>query len=281
MSRAVMTLVGLLGAAAWAQDGGVLRAKMPTDAECQALGPPKMPLTFGPGEVLDYDLDAVGAKAGRMTMRTLPVKDGLLPIEIQAETNTFFSKVRRVTAVATSWLNPKTLRPARYLEDAHENDWHLVADVSFPKPKVAKLVSTINDRRGEATLSYGAQDALDVAGTVFLVRELPLKEGRSVCFDVYGIRRMWRVWGKVLPREHVSLPVGEFEAWHVAGEAARLDWPDGPRRDVHVWVSDDARRLPLAALGAIDLGAVRATLTGVTRPSEVAKQAETKANLKW
>jgi hypothetical protein len=276
-----VTLVLLSGALALAQDGGVVRTKIPTDAECQALGPVKTPLSFGPGEVLDYDIDAVGAKAGKMTMRTLPVKDGLMPIEITAQTNTFFSKVRRVNAVATTWLNPKTLRPSRYLEDAQENEMHLVADVTFPRARTAKLVSTINDRRGEATLLYGAQDGLDVAGTVFLVRELPLKEGRPVCFDVYGIRRMWRVWGKVLPREHVSLPVGEFDAWHVAGEAARLDWPDGPRRDVHVWVSDDAKRLPLAAIGAIDLGAVRATLTGVTRPTESGKQAETKANLKW
>ena len=64
---------------------------------------------------------------------------------------------------------------------------------------------------------------------------------RHAGFDVYGIRRMWRVWGTVAPREHVSLPVGEFDAWHLAGQAARLDIPQA-RREVHVWISDDVRR---------------------------------------
>jgi hypothetical protein len=50
---------------------------------------------------------------------------------------------------------------------------------------------------------------------------------------------------------------------------------------VHVWISDDERRLPLAALGMIDLGAVRATLKGVSRPGEKNTRAENKGNLKW
>ena len=98
--------------------------------------------------------------------------------------------------------------------------------------------------------------------------------------DVYGIRRVWRVWGTVQKREHVSLPVGEFEAWHLAGEAARTDMPDA-RREIHVWLSDDSRRLPLAALGMIDLGAVRATLVNITRPGDKPQRAENKGNLTW
>ena len=124
------------------------------------------------------------------------------------------------------------------------------------------------------------QEGLDVAGTVYMLRQLPLKEGLPVCFDVYGVRRMWRMTGTVLKREHVSLPLGEFNAWHLSGTAVRMDKPS-MKRDVHVWISDDARRLPLAALGTIDLGAVRATLTSVSRPGEKVQQAQGKEQLKW
>src|SRR5207237_7888626 len=176
-------------------------------------------------------------------------------------TNTFFSKVRRVKGSGTSYLVPKTLKPARYWEDAMENDIHRTAEVTFA-PHLAHLVATQADKSGEADLPFSA-DGLDVAGAIHLMRQLPLKAGTSICFDVYGIRRMWRVWGTVEPREHVSLPVGEFEAWHLAGQAARFDIPQF-RREVHVWISDDPRRLPLAALGSIDIGTIRATLTGFT-----------------
>ena len=81
----------------------------PTDAECLSLPVVRMPLAFQSGETLDYDLDAMGAKAGRMTMKVLPLKDGALPIEVSAETNTFFSKVRKVKGSGTSYMNPRNI----------------------------------------------------------------------------------------------------------------------------------------------------------------------------
>lgn len=251
---------------------------MPTDAECKPLPALRGPWAFGPGESLEFDLDALGAKAGKMVMTVKPARDGKLPVEIAVETNTFFSKVRKVVGSATSYLNPKTLKPTRYYEDAYENEIHRIADVTF-RTKSAHLTATLNDRTGEADLPFSA-DGLDVAGAIYLMRQLPLKAGTSICFDVYGIRRMWRVWGTVEPREHVSLPVGEFEAWHLAGQAARTDNP-AMRREVHVWVSDDSRRLPLAGLGALDFGTIRATLLSFSRPGDKQAASENKANIKW
>jgi hypothetical protein len=87
--------------------------------------------------------------------------------------------------------------------------------------------------------------------------------------------------GKVEAKEHVSLPLGEFEAWHLSGVAIRMD-DQHQRREVHLWISDDARRLPLAAVGTIDLGAVRATLREVSRPGEKpARGEDPKQTLKW
>ncbi len=252
----------------------------PTDLECGALPPVRLPLAFQAGETLDYDLDAMGAKAGRMTMKVLPQKNGALPVEVSAQTNTFFSKVRKVKGSGTSYMNPRTLRPLRYFEDSVEDSVHRIADVAFyPKDKRVHLVSTIDGTTHQWDMGW-ANEGLDVAGTIYMLRQLPFKEGLKVCFDAYGIRRMWRTWGRVVGKEHISMPVGEFEAWHIEGVAARIDMPD-VRREIHVWITDDPRRLPLAALGAIDLGTVRATLTGFTRPGDKQTRAEPKGNLKW
>ena len=255
-------------------------APFPSDAECSALPALRAPLSFAAGETLDYDLDALGAKAGRMTMRVLPNKDGAIPVEVSAETNTFFSKVRKVKGSGTSYMNPRTLRPLRYFEDATEDDVHRVADVKFhAKDKRVHLVSTIQGQVNQWDMGW-ANEGLDVAGTIYLMRQLPLKENLKLCFDAYGIRRMWRTWGRVVGKEHISMPVGEFDAWHIEGVAARIDQPD-MRREIHVWITDDPRRLALAALGAIDLGTVRATLTGFSRPGDKGAKAEPKGNQKW
>lgn len=252
---------------------------IPSEAECLALGAVMSPIPFGPGERLEFDVDALGARAGTLSIQTLSIRDGVLPIEVAVETNSFFSKVRRVKGVARSELSPKTLRPSRYFEDAYENNIHRVAEVTFKQPRSAKLVSTIDGQTQTHELHWG-NDISDVASAIHLLRAIPLKEGQALCLDVYGVRRIWRVWGKVEARERVSVPVGEFEAWHVVGQAARLDLPDA-RREVHVWVSHDKHRLPLVALGMIDLGAVRATMKAFSGPGHKATRAENKANIKW
>jgi hypothetical protein len=254
---------------------------VPSDAECRALPALRPQAAFLPGETLDFELDALGAKAGTMTMRVLPVKDGLMPLQVEARSSAFISNVRRVRGTGTSFVNPRTLRPRRYLEQSVENEVERTSDVRFtPRVRRAELSWKSGARTGRLELAHGSEEALDVAGAVYALRQLPLKEGQKVCVDVYGVRRMWRVFGTVQPREHVSLEVGEFEAWHLAGVAVRLDNPRA-RREVHLWISDDARRLPLAALGTIDLGVVRATLTGFQRPGERGVKSEPKSGMKW
>ena len=59
MRRAVIVLCLLGGLAGPAP----AKKPYPSDASCLALGAPKAPFAFGPGESLDYDLDALGAMA--------------------------------------------------------------------------------------------------------------------------------------------------------------------------------------------------------------------------
>jgi len=254
-----------------------------TVAPCaQPLPNLRTPLAFMPGEVLEFELDAMGAQAGKMTMRVQKQQDGQIPVQVEAQTNSFFSKVRRVRGTATTYLHPRTLRPKRYVEDATENELRRKVEVAFThKDRAVKVDYQVGKRpKGQYNYTYD-KDGLDVAGSIYLLRQLPLEENLSVCFDVYGVRRMWRMQGQVLKREEVTTPLGQFKAWHLSGTAVRIDRPK-MKREVHVWLSDDARRLPLAAVGTLDLGAVRATLTGVTRPGEKRQEAGGgKEDMKW
>jgi hypothetical protein len=252
----------------------------PTDAQCHALGKPGLPAPFGRGEVLEYDVDALGANAGKLEFRTLPRKEGRLEIEANVRSNTFFEKVRKVTGRAVSTLDARTLRPLAYAERSTEDGTELTADVAFSQEKrTAALQYSVNGNVGTRAFGFAA-DGLDVAGALYLLRQLPLQKGQPLCFDTYGVRRMWRVFGTVEAREHLSTKLGEFEAWHISGWAVRLDNPHH-RRELHVWISDDAARLPLVALGVIDLGAVRATLVGHGRPGQARRRAERGDSLKW
>lgn len=249
------------------------------DHECAPLPPPRPAAVFPTGEVLEYSLDALGAVAGKMTMTVLPPKEGTLPVEVRAETNTFFSNIRRVNGIGTSYLNPRNFHPSRYVEDATENNVRKYANVTFsPKDHLVRVEFKIAESSGSKEFHY-SNDGLDVAGAIYLIRQLPLRPHLRLCFDVYGIRTLWRVTGNVGEKEHVSTPLGEFEAWHLSGVATRLD-QRGNKREIHIWLTDDDRRLPLAAMGVIDLGAVRASLTGFKRPGS-RREPTSKPKLKW
>src|SRR5260370_20481951 len=182
--------------------------------DCSRRPDLRRPLALGPGEMLAFDLDALGARAGKMTVRVLPQRDGQLPIQAEAETNTFFSKVRRVKGTATSYLNPKSLRPARYVEDALENGIRKTAEVDFRAKDHSVKVSYKTDERAEQAQFRYANDGLDAAGAIFLIRQLPFRPGGTVCFDAYGVRKLWRV-----PREEGGKGRGTLPLWGIRGSA--------------------------------------------------------------
>ncbi|MGQ0503757.1 MAG: DUF3108 domain-containing protein, partial [Myxococcaceae bacterium] len=140
LTLAVACLSSLSAYAQGPKAAPVLAPPVP-NVQCAALPHPRTPLAFAPGEVLEFTLDALGATAGKMEMRVLPVENGVLPVEVKAQTNTFFSKVRRVTGTGTSYLHPKSLHPNRYVENAVENDVPKSADVTFRARDRAVLVS--------------------------------------------------------------------------------------------------------------------------------------------
>lgn len=244
---------------------------------CPALPKPRSgPPPFTAGETLAYDVDVMGAKAGRMTLEVLPAAGSEIPVRVKAESNTFFDKVRKIKGVVTSYLRQRDLRPARFHEDLSEGTLTRVAQVMFGSDKVVDVSWTSNTSHGESRYAV-AGEALDYAGGIFLFRGIPLNVGQPLCFEAYAVKRMWRVEGKVEAKEHVSIPAGEFDAFHLSAIATSVTGK--AKREVHIWISDDARRLPLAAVGVIDLGPVRATLVQVERPD--GKVRGPKATMEW
>ncbi|HLT29274.1 MAG TPA: DUF3108 domain-containing protein [Myxococcaceae bacterium] len=253
------------------------QAPLPSDEACRPL-PPLLDLPpFPEGERLKFELDAMGAKAGQMTMQVLPLEDGLMPIRVEAEASTFLRSLRNVKGQATTWVDPRRLTPRRYAETSQDNDVQRRYRVTFSKDAAA-VGWSFNGRRGQSVLAL-PKTTYDVAGITYLARRLPLKEGQSLCLDLYGVRRIWRLWGTVT-REEVNHPLGTFTAYRFSGEAARRDRP-AVRREVHLWISDDARRLPLAAVGTVNSAAMRATLVGYEGPGEKARRLDDPRSLKW
>ncbi len=247
--------------------------RAPGPDECAPLPAASTNLPWKAGERLSYDLDVVGAQAGKLALVALPpVGKGLsaeYPFRALAASNSFFSKIRRVRGRSTSYVRARDMHPRRYEEASKEGKVTKAATVVFKRPDEGRQLQVEykrNNAKGKKNFRY-LHNAFDPVSSIYYLRTLDFRAGMPVCFDSYAIRKLWRVTGKVKGLETVKVPAGVFEAWHLEGVAVRTDNP-ASKREVHVWISNDERRLPVASLGVLDLGAVRAQLTHVGEGSE-------------
>jgi hypothetical protein len=233
--------------------------------------PPLLPegAPFRPGEVLTYDLELVLVKAGRFSMQVdRPMARGaILPLKARAQNTAAFANVKRLTAVALSWIDAATLRPERYHEEGDEDGLRRSTDVRFPTGgDTVTLDQRSGGRQGPKAFAR-AGDALDGLAALYYLRAARLVPGERFCVDLVGAGRYWRATAsQAAGRETVETPAGRFETFRVDVEMLRADLPEGAKgrlRQMHIWLSADARRLPVSIVSEIDAGPVSATLASV------------------
>lgn len=221
---------------------------------------------FASGEALTYDLELVLVKAGRLALQVdRPMTHGqILPLKARAQTTANLASVRRMTAIALSWIDATTLRPERYHEEGEEDGLRRSTDVRFTgSGGTTVLDQRWRERRGPRSFERQGE-ALDALSALYLLRAARLAPDEPFCFDLVAAGRYWRVKGALARgREGVETPSGRFETIRVDAEANRADLPPGTpgrTRLLHVWLTADERRLPVSIVGELDVGPVSATL---------------------
>jgi hypothetical protein len=102
-----------------------------------------------------------------------------------------------------------------------------------------------------------AHDALSL---IFALRTMTLTTGAATLMPVVVNGRVYRVLMTVGAREGVRCGLGEVNAWRITPTLVdERDREDG--RDMVVWISDTAKRLPVKLQGALPVGTFALTLT--------------------
>jgi hypothetical protein len=101
----------------------------------------------------------------------------------------------------------------------------------------------------------------DIYASFYHVRHQPLKPGGTFYVNVLDGKKLHRVEIRVLRRERVKVPVGEFDTLVIEPMVAPEGVFEG-KRGVQIWLSDDERRIPVKAQTKVRLGSVTAVLAG-------------------
>jgi hypothetical protein len=218
---------------------------------------------FATGEKLEFELDALGATLGSFSLTLAPPKrPDVFTIVARGRTDPFATSFYAVEATAESHLGPP-FDNKLYEEDATEDGEHFTVSVPFPPKRTVLAVQGTYEGNEDNFALTAPAETRDMLATLYGLRGIPLNDGQDLCLPVYGGRRVWLLRAKVMGREKVRTPADEYATIHLQGTAARVDTP-GITREVHLWLTDDPARIPVAALGVIQGKPVRAQLVRYT-----------------
>jgi len=187
-----------------------------------------------------------------------------VPLRARARTDPSVANLLRLTAVAFSWVDARTLLPERYREEADENGVHKVSDTRLAPPGPAyELAFEIGGAKSTARHPREGA-ALDAVSAIAYLSAARLSAGDRLCFDLVARGRVWRVQAQVAAKnERIDTALGKVETLRIDARATLADRPQDPPRQMHVWFTTAVPRRFLVAVGDVDLGPVKVTLTGV------------------
>ncbi len=236
------------------------------DARDVLAPPPPGPIPFAPGERAVYEVKWVGGPLD-LAAGTATLLVGGPPYRLTMEVETapwlsrFFEARDRYTTYADRMLWPE-------IAERHQRQGRRASDRVFvfdPAAHAVRAGTTIEDARrpGQMTLPL-APHARDALTTFYYVRTLPLAPGFTATMPINDAGRNLRLDIEVAGEETVTAGGRPVPTWRLRPRIAERV----PRRaplEIVVWITRDARRIPVAFEVTGGFGTVRAELVAFSR----------------
>lgn len=233
------------------------------------LSTPWAPVPFAIGERLQYDVKFGFVRVGRGSMEVAGV-DSVRGLQawhtiFRVRGGTIFY---RVDDRLESWLDVERLVSLRHHQDINEG-----------RRERERRFEIIPERG--VFVEMGKDEAptvaapLDDGAFLYFVRTIPLEVGRTYEFDRYFRPDRNPVTIKVLRRERIKVPAGEFDAIVIQPIIKTKGiFSEGGRAEI--WLSDDQDRIMLQMRSKLSFGSLSLYLTAHERgagPSSVERTA--------
>jgi hypothetical protein len=233
----------------------------------QALSPAAPPAAhpFTVGEKLSYSakLGMLTLGSGTLEVASVDTVRGVesfrLRFRLQGKTM-FYS----LDDVLESWIGTSDLTSRRFVQDFVENDkttkrhYEIFPDSGFYL------------EQGRNGKQETPADPLDDAAFFYFVRVTPLEVGRKYTYERYFRKEKNPVTIDVLKRERMDLPDGSKVNCLVLHPIIDTKGLFSKRSDTRIWLTDDARRLPVQIRTKFPFGTITLRLKDMVLPGTTA-----------
>jgi hypothetical protein len=222
------------------------------------------PVPFKPGETLTYDVswsNYLTAGEATVSVREKRGTPGSSAYYIVAEgkPTPLLSKLYTLYYKADTLLDAQTLLPQRGSIYSDEGGRRRTKVTQFNQGArtAAYHVQTATLVRKDVALAPSTQDALSV---VYVLRALALKPGSRIVIPVTDSGITYRVTLSVGGTEPVQTGAGTVTAWKITPSVVDARGRPTTTRQMAIWISDDARRLPVKMMADAAVGSFIITL---------------------
>ncbi len=230
-------------------------------APAPAAAAPPTEYPFAVGEKLSYS-----AKLGMLTLGSATLEVVSLDTIRGVESFRLRFRLRGKNAfyslddVLESWVGTSDLISRRFVQDFVEND--------KPKHRLFEIFpdSGYFRQQGRDTTLATPAEPLDDAGFFYFVRVTPLQVGRKYSYDRYFRKEKNPVTIDVLKREKLELPDGSKVQCLVLHPVIDTKGLFSKRSETRIWLTDDARRLPVQVRTKFPFGTITLRLKDMVLP---------------
>jgi hypothetical protein len=232
-----------------------------TPVAAQDHGGSVMTVPFGVGERLEYDVRFGRLHVGDGSMEVADVQDvrgrPAWHTIFQVHGGTFFY---RVNDQYESWIDRHTGNSLRFKQELNEGRRDV--DRTFEiYPERGVFVES-----GEDTTQASVKNPLDDGSFLYFLRTIPLAVGETYVFERYFRPDRNPVTIKVLRKERIEVPAGEFDAI-VLQPVIKTTGIFSENGHAEVWLSDDENRIMLQMKSGLSFGSLNLYLKSY-RPAQ-------------
>ncbi|HTK69944.1 MAG TPA: DUF3108 domain-containing protein [Candidatus Eisenbacteria bacterium] len=215
------------------------------------------PVPWKIGEYFQFSIDWNGLNGGGSLMQVQNIVrvDGRRAYRIvtKAESNSFVSKFYKVRDRAESFVDAESLYSVRFVKHLREGGYKKDVDIRF------------DQAAGKARYDDGKtfdvpKRVHDVLSAFYYVRTVPLPDGATLSIPTHDNDKTYEMVVKVHGREKVEVPAGKFDCV-VVEPILKSEGVFKSKGSILVYLSDDARRIPVMVKSKIPVGAVTVSLT--------------------
>lgn len=164
----------------------------------------------------------------------------------------------RIRSSLESWTSVRDFRSLRFRRDSKENSKRYLRDYDI-------FADSGYYRQHEATATTPtAPEPLDDASILYFVRTTPLEVGTTYRLARHFMPEMNPIVLTVLKRETLELPDGSKATCLVLNPVVGTNGLFGDRTDARLWVTDDARRIPVQIKSRQPFGPITLRLEKMT-----------------